>query len=191
MPPTVNSQNQNWSIPVWIASRSYFTGTEKARTIITNSKWWMHLVLTELSSDLWSILPKQFNLESLHKPLATLGIDLTDGEHRQEVESFLQTLWQDGVLVTDSESNPKPSLTVSDYQEEARHISSVAAMFNDGLANEGILASAFFELTYRCNQHCVHCFNPRSTCDHSKELTTDEIVSTLAELESMGTYNIN
>ena len=186
----MSSSHHHWSIPVWITSRSYFTGTEKARTIITNSKWWMHLVLTELSSDLWSILPKQFNLESLRQPLENIGIDLNDDEHRQEVEAFLHTLWQDGVLVTDSETNPVPNRTESSYREEGNPISSVAAMFNDGLANEGILASAFFELTYRCHQRCVHCFNPRSTFDESKELTTDEIIATLAELEAMGTYHV-
>jgi sulfatase maturation enzyme AslB (radical SAM superfamily) len=184
----MNASNQYWSIPVWITSRSYFAGTEKARTIITNSKWWMHLVLVEISSDLWSVLPKRFNLESLRQPLENIGIDLNDTDHRQEVEAFLLTLQQDGVLVTDSEPNPAPSRILSDYLEESRQVSSVAAIFNEGLANEGILASAFFELTYRCNQNCVHCFNPRSTFDHSKDLTTDEIIATLAELEAMGTY---
>jgi len=184
----MNSSNQYWSIPCWIASRSYFTGTEKARTIITNSKWWMHLVLTDISSDLWSILPQRFNLESLRQPLETIGIDLNDTEHRQEVEAFLQTLWQDGVLVTDSATNPEPNRTMSSYQEEARQIASISAAFHEGLANIGILASAFFELTYRCNERCVHCFNPRSTLDHSKELTTSEIITTLVELEAMGTY---
>ena len=184
----MNFTNQRWSIPVWIASRSYFTGTDKARTIITNSKWWMHLVLTELSSDLWSVLPKRFDLESLRQPLETIGIDLDDAEHRQEVEAFLQILRQDGVLVTDSETTPEPNRDQSGYNEESRHISSVAAAFNDGLVEEGILASAFFELTYRCNQRCVHCFNPRSTFAPSTELTTDEIIATLAELEAMGAY---
>ena len=186
----MNISNQTWSIPAWIASRSYFVGTEKARTIIINSKWWMHLMLTELSSDLWSVLPPRFHLESLCEPLETIGIDLNDAEHRQEVKAFLETLRQDGVLVTDSEPNPEPKRILSDYLEEARQISSVSAMFNEGIANEGILASAFFELTYRCNQRCVHCFNPRSMFDHSKDLTTDEVIAVLAELEAMGTYNI-
>jgi len=131
---TMNSSSRHWSIPVWIASRSYFTGTEKARTIITNAKWWMHLVLTELSSDLWSILPKRFNLESLRQPLTNIGIDLNDEEHRQEVEAFLQTLWQDGVLVIDSVTNPEPNL--SNYQEESLQISSIAATFQEDLAGK-------------------------------------------------------
>ena len=186
----MNFTNQYWSIPVWITSRSYFTGTEKARTIITNSKWRMHLVLTELSSDMWNALPQRFCLESLRHPLETLGIDLDDSEHRQEIDAFLHTLWQDGVLVTDSTTNPEPNHTILDNQVGSDLISSVAATFNEGLAKEGILPSALFELTYRCNEFCVHCFNPRLTFDHSKELTTDEITATLAELEAMGTYSV-
>jgi len=186
----MTSSSQPWSIPAWITSRSYFTGTEKARTIITNSKWWMHLVLTDLSSDMWSKLPKRFSLESLRQPLETIGIDLSDTEHRQEVKAFLQTLWQDGVLVSDSKRNPEPNRTVVAPQEEAKQISSVVVTFNEGLTNEGLLASAFCELTYRCNQSCVHCFNPRSTFDNSKELTTDEILATLAELEALGVYYV-
>ena len=94
----------------------------------------MHLVLTELSSDLWSILPKRFNLESLRQPLTNIGIDLNDEEHRQEVEAFLQTLWQDGVLVIDSVTNPEPNL--SNYQEESLQISSIAATFQEDLAGK-------------------------------------------------------
>lgn len=76
-----------WSIPAWIAYRSYFTGTEKARTIITNSRWATYLVLEELSSDMWSKLPERFTLQTLKEPLADIGIDLEDAEHLEEVEN--------------------------------------------------------------------------------------------------------
>jgi sulfatase maturation enzyme AslB (radical SAM superfamily) len=182
--------NRSWSVPAWITSRSYFTGTDKARTIITNSKWSMYLVLEEISSDLWSVLPRHFQIESLQEPLHDIGIDLNDPDHRQEVESFLHTLWQDGVLVNDSEVSPEPTPLKTESLEDSRQFSSVAAVFNEGLANEGILSSVFIELTYRCNESCIHCFNPRSTYDPSTDLSTEEILKTLAELEEMGTYNI-
>lgn len=184
-------KNKQWSIPEWISSRSYFVGTDNAKTIISNSRWWTHHVLEGLSSDFWTLLPKQFCIESLRKPFAEIGIDLEDSEHCEEIEGFLQTLRQDGILVDVNSENPKPNRKRFDGEmKEKEELYSVAAEFNEGLSKQGILSTAFFELTYRCNERCVHCFNPRSSFDHCNDLSTDEVLGILHELESMGTYHI-
>lgn len=182
--------NEHWSKPVWITSRSYFSNAEKAKTIITNSKWWTHHVLEGLSSDLWARLPSQFHIESLRKSFEEIGINLDDPEHCNEIEGFLKTLHQDGILIKEFSANPEPIRTRTNERSETEQISSVAAEFNEGLSRDGILSSTFFELTYRCNERCVHCFNPRSMFDHSKDLTTDEVFQILRELESMGAYSV-
>jgi radical SAM protein with 4Fe4S-binding SPASM domain len=181
-----------WSIPPWIASRSYFTGTEKARTIITNSRWREHLVLEDLSSDMWSVLPESFTVASLAKPLAAIGIDLDDAEHLEEVENFLESLWAEGCLVLEGTDNPLPPKIAkeSQYQSAANITPNVANSFNVSLMNEGFLAAAMIELTFRCNEKCIHCFNPRSKYDASTDLTTDEVLKLINDLYVAGIYDI-
>jgi len=187
----MNVSNQQWLIPGWIASRSYFHGTEKARTIITNSRWATHLVLEELSSDMWSKLPERFTLQTLKAPLAEIEIDLDEPEHLEEVENFLESLRQEGCLVLEGAENPQPvkkKLT----PEELRQITPVQSRFNVGLNKEGILPTVGIELTYRCNEKCVHCFNPKyhGGCVSDGELTTAEIKALLHEMYEMGVYSV-
>ena len=192
----MNFLNQYWSIPIWITSRSYFTGTEKARTIITNARWATHIVLEELSSDMWNTLPERFTLQTLKKPLAEIGIDIDAAEHLEEVENFLESLRQEGCLVLENAENPQPVKTKL-TPDELREITPVKSRFNVGLNKEGILPNVGIELTYRCNEKCVHCFNPRykekydATCDvPNEELTTAEIKNLLNEMYEMGVYSV-
>ena len=71
------------------------------------------------------------------------------------------------------------------------NVTSVEADFNDWLSDQGLLPSAFIELTYRCNQNCVHCFNPGATHGLGKraaqgtdKLTTREVAA-LADLADL------
>ena len=192
----MNFQHQHWSIPQWIAFRSYFSATEKSRTIITNSRWATHLVLEELSSDMWDKLPERFTLQTLKTPLAEIGIDLDDSEHLNEVENFLETLRNDGCLICEGLENPEPT-KIKLTQEELREIPPVKSRFNVGLNREGILPTVGFELTYRCNEKCVHCFNPKYNKDNdtangafNNELTTAEIIKLLNEMYEMGVYSV-
>lgn len=183
--------NQNWSVPAWIASRSYFTGTEKARTIITNSKWGEYLVLEDLSSDMWEILPEHFTLETLKEPLATIGIDLDDSEHRAEVENFLESLRQSEGLVLDGVENLQKPATDNSIRQEIRQIPQIKAAFDEQLSNDGILASLNIELTYRCCEKCVHCFNPKGHNTSSNELTTAQWKILLNEAAEMGVSSVS
>jgi hypothetical protein len=124
---------QHWSIPPWITSRSYFTGTEKSRTILTNSRWATHLVLEDLSSDMWSKLSERFTLGSLKVPLAEIGIDIEDAEHLKEIENFLGSLRQEGCLVLEGAENFQPPQWTLAHQEQMKQMLSVAA--KDSCAN--------------------------------------------------------
>jgi MoaA/NifB/PqqE/SkfB family radical SAM enzyme len=152
----------------------------------------MHFVLEELSSDMWSILPQRFTLEVLRQPLAGIGIDLNDAEHRGEVENFLESLRQDGCLVLEGSENPQPPKIAKEYQYQSRAnvTPNVANSFNLFLANEGLLAEAMIELTFRCNEKCVHCFNPRQQYDASTDLTSEEIRKVITDLYESGIYSI-
>lgn len=52
------------------------------------------------------------------------------------------------------------------------------------MADHHILYSLVLELTYRCNERCVHCYLPSDT--HLSELSTKQIESLLGEFRSLG-----
>jgi radical SAM protein with 4Fe4S-binding SPASM domain len=182
----------NWQIPSYVFSRSYFEGTEKSRTVITNTLWITHHILEGVSSDVWSILPKSFTLDSLRPRWTEIDIDIDDKDHRVEIENFLHALRQDGLIQIIGEENPRPSPIIQDEREylDRSHIPYVAAKFNKGLVAEGLLPCALIELTYRCNERCVHCFNPKSSYNPTNELTTGEIIAVINDLYEVGINNI-
>ena len=190
----------NWEIPAWVSSRSYGLGTASARSILTNARWWSNLVLADDSADLWAALPQRFSLEDLATHIRPLGIDLGDAEVKSEVRNFLETLHSEGVLCLTGGNNPQPDHRDDRGQSAVNktwNLTSVEMDFNDWLSEQRILSSAFIELTYRCNQRCVHCFNPGAAhypteraCRGTDELTTQELCGLLADLADLGVYTI-
>lgn len=181
-----------WQIPPWVSSRSYALGTPSARSILTNARWWTNIVLADTSADLWAALPQRFSLEELAERTKGIGIDLGDADTRSEVQTFLKTLYDDGLVCLTNGYNPQPDHRADRGQsgiDKTWNITSVEMDFNDWLADQNILPSAFIELTYRCNQRCVHCFNPGAAhCPN--ELTTEELSILLEELAAMGVYTV-
>ena len=64
-------------------------------------------------------------------------------------------------------------------------------------ADNGILFSAFIETNYRCNERCVHCFNPGAAHqDHERpkrnrdELSLDELRQQIDQLYDLGVFRI-
>ena len=48
---------------------------------------------------------------------------------------------------------------------------------------------AYFELTYKCNHRCVHCYNAEDK--DKKELSTEEVFSIIDQLFDMGTIHVS
>jgi radical SAM protein with 4Fe4S-binding SPASM domain len=179
-----------YRIPPYIASRSYFAGTDKSCTIITNSYWFTNLILEDTSSDLWSILPRKFTFDALRSLLPTVNIAPDDEDNLTAIRDFLETLRAEGAVQVEGSENPKPIRTVL-KNRKARSINvGKVAEFHTKLTEAGLLATGFIELTYRCNEKCVHCLNPRIQYDDSMDLTTAEMIKVINDLYTAGIYDI-
>jgi radical SAM protein with 4Fe4S-binding SPASM domain len=166
--------------------------------MLTNSRWWTNIVLEGGSAELWHLFPARFSLADLASRASSIGIDMEDAETRAEVLGFLGTLHSEGLLSSATLPNPKPdpSSTIAGFRTGAAS-NSVEADFYDWLSDRGVLPSALIELTYRCNQRCVHCFNPGAARSPSEmprrsadELTTEEIGRVLVDLAEMGVFTL-
>jgi radical SAM protein with 4Fe4S-binding SPASM domain len=188
-----------WEVPPWVSSRSYALGTPLARSIVTNARWWSNIVLDGMSVELWAALPRRFCFEDLAERLHTIGMDIWEADARSEVRGFLETLRGEGLLTITGSENPQPNYATQNEGMSGgiRQLTSVEMDFNDWLLKQGKLPSAFIELTYRCNQRCVHCFNPGAAHTpneqpdrNTNELTTKKVLGVLADLADLGVYTL-
>lgn len=184
---------KKYIIPDWVFSRTYAVNTAESKSIITNTRWATHYVLEDISSDLWNVLPKRvpFSLEELNETFRSMNIDTNDLEVLQTLESFLKELQANGILQFLGENNPLPPPICQDekYYLEHGNVPFVAATFNKYLVKLGFLPCALIELTYSCNENCVHCFNPKNG-SKSDDLSTDEVIHLINDLYEAGINNI-
>lgn len=178
--------------PAWVFSRTYDFGQKCSKTLITNTNWCADYVLDEMSSDIWHILPATFTLESLYDKLFEIGVDLKNDMHRESVYGFLMQLQQNGLLLrADGQNPPKPDTSAEQaYYLQHNEIPYVTAKFNKYLRSKNMLSSVLIELTYSCNENCVHCFNPKSTYDPSENISTEDVISAIHSLYAVGINNI-
>jgi MoaA/NifB/PqqE/SkfB family radical SAM enzyme len=185
-----------WHIPKWMSSRCYYIGTDAATAMLTNTRSWTNVVLDGTSANVWHSLPPRFAVSDLTDALRPIGIDMSDADSREEVVGFLATLHAEGLLSCETMANATPpSASGNSISADGAAANSVEAEFYDWLSDRGILPSALIELTYRCNQRCVHCFNPGAAhapgekpCRDGDELSTAEVCRLLDELAEMGAF---
>jgi radical SAM protein with 4Fe4S-binding SPASM domain len=69
--------------------------------------------------------------------------------------------------------------------------------FQDWALSKGFLWSASWEITYRCNEACVHCFNPGAShadgqraMRKTSQLTRDQWLKMLLEMKEIGVFRL-
>ena len=201
-PPTTEQVlNKSWSIPSWVSARSYADNTPAARTILTNACRWTNIVLAGLSADLWNLLPARFSLGHLANDLRGLGVDLSAPNARAEVLDFLKSLRSEGLLKLEGSDAPPPGPSPDEFRMDRAggfvSPSSVEMQFNEWLIPRKLLPTALIELTYGCNQRCIHCFNPgaphgtgKRSARETRELSTAEVFVLLDEMVEIGVYSV-
>lgn len=173
------------------AWRSWQT-QEEQRTLLLNQQRREFLLLEGLSSQLWHALYDQrHELPSIAKEL-NLSLD--------DIQAFLNELTEEGLLSTSSSALSKSALPTL---PEAIDNSSISVQ--DDLEKEcliwaekhGFIYTAHWEVTYRCNEICVHCYNPGAAHAPSEtpqrqtdELSTDEARAMLDQLAELGVFRL-
>ncbi len=92
-------------------------------------------------------------------------------EVRRDTADFLQTLRNDGIL--NSPPEEKPSRMPEDY-------------VTDYCWSRHRLSTVLLELTYRCNERCVHCYTCDAPKEQAGEMTLQEYIRLMDELRDMG-----
>ncbi len=199
-----NTLEKNFAIPPWISCRSYIVNETSGYTIISHQLDHKITLLKDASAVLWSKFEGQ--CFSRADALAYLG-EIGSADPEEDLDSFLTTLTDQQLLVDETTSNcPLPLQPPA--PEQSAYSSSIGPVFNeedkaleDEVANfaeeHGFLFSAFWEVTNRCNEKCIHCFNPGAPhAEHEKgnrsteELNTQEGLALIQSFYDAGAYRL-
>ncbi len=143
-----------------VDTRRDYVFNEIVKDILDNLK-------TETSFDILLV-----NLQSMYN---LTDVDATDFQN--DIASFLNTLVQDGIVIDcDAKTAERANVLIPEQ-------------FREKCAENHQLWSVGLEITYRCNEKCIHCYvdNPINA---KEELTYEEYQQILDTIQSMGCMHV-
>lgn len=178
-----------YRVAKWIAHQTYIVDGQAKRTLIYNERDREYLILEEASAVVWNTIA-QADRKVGAELLSRLNIPV------EELDNFLSELNYVGALVSDITATAPTSLlnteTVSTVSDDGK----LERDFSDWAFANGFLFTAHFEITYRCNERCVHCFNPGAAYGiqqpkrERSELTTSECFALIDDLQAVGVFDL-
>ena len=173
--------NNTINLPKWISTRTYYFGTEKSRTYINNEKSHKYIQLDGLSSDFWFLLSSDDE--------GSFYDFLENNNLKEETDVFIEQLSSQGLIQIESEITNDLVYNKTDEDdscddEDRKFIEER----NDWLMDNNFMCSLFFELTYRCNLKCIHCYNPKNISN--VEIPFEKAKEIIDEAYDLGVYSI-
>lgn len=174
----------NLIVPIWVSCRTYKYGQKDSRTYISNEKKHMYLQLDGLASDMWYMLVEKYSSEDFEKWAITNGVI-------EQVDEFIEQLIEQGLILSNqnevvytTEVLRNESVDEWNGDEDNSFISDMQSW----LIENNFLFSLFFELTYKCNLKCVHCYNPKDMS--SVEIEFEKCKQIIDEAYELGCFKM-
>ena len=176
----------------WTAWRSYLSFDGEAKSIISNEKSHQKVFLDDESSLLWAQIEKGVTYTSLRERAVELGLG-------DDLDTFLDELYSLELLCNenDVDLNVKPDLVPAPQSMEDAENTEPEREFQNWVMAQGFMFHTHWELTYRCNERCVHCYNPGAahTKDekpqrNNKELSTQQVFTSLESFAKGGVFGL-
>jgi len=174
----------------WICFRTWVAADGERRSMISNERDHRLAVLDGASSELWALIERGSTLSTLIRHAERL--DVSD-----EVDEFLSLLDSQGFLSGRNDQDQRASPAPPPQQLESAQNTNVEHDMMRWVAEKGYLFGVHWEVTYRCNERCVHCYNPGAAHNpHEKperetdELTPAEALTLLDDLRDAGVFRL-
>lgn len=162
----------------------YRTASE-SRCFISNERRRTYLLLTDVSAELFNAITQGITPTELQQYAAQLQVD-------DELDAFITSLEEEALLNTSADIDVA---TISTYSQTTEDLDIEQEMIT-WAGNNGFLYGCHLDLTYRCNQACLHCYNPEAPLrrtggfNFAAELKTTEIITLLDQLVQLGVFRI-
>ena len=181
-------------IAPWVAHRTYNPKNKSPfKTLIFNNLEHEYMVLDGPSSEIWLAIENENTSNQLIELSSNLGV-------QDDLEDFIELLISANLIIDTSKNDllPKNAIKKSSIKnlEDSKNFQTEKEQ-QQWVAKNGFLYAAHWEITFRCNESCVHCYNPGAV--HSKseksdrqrdELTTIEAYKLLSELKEAGVFRL-
>lgn len=176
------------------AWRTYFPYTDDSRTFLCNESDHEFLLLEELSSDIWHMISTD-NTEAQWQEFLSQNDISTD-----ELNDFIQELADSGLISSANHiknTNNQPTITSNAENSETTSANTLESEMKNWVESKGLIYAVHWEMTYRCNEVCIHCYNPGAAHEiHEKpqrntdELTTQEALHLLEIMAEQGVMRL-
>lgn len=179
----------------WMCFRTWRTPDGEVLSMLTDERDHQVATLDGPSASLWSEIENGASLDVLRARALQLGVF-------DQLNGFLAMLRERGFTATigsgtapefEVRASPAPSpqrLEDGENREVERDVI-------QWVTERGFLYSVHWEVTYRCNERCVHCYNPgaaHAPGEHARretdELTTAEALTLLDDLREAGVLRL-
>ncbi len=148
-------------------------------TYLRNVNDFKDYLFNEIVFDILDFIKKssECNLEKLCKHLMTIYDIENENEFKNDIFLFVQELYEYGIIINNEIDSETHELPISDLVAEER-------------ANNMQLNTVALELTYRCNEKCIHCYVDDCPITSEDELSFEEYKSVLFQLKELGCINL-
>lgn len=182
----------------WMCFRTWRSSTGDCLSMLTNERDHEMATLDGPSAELWAQIEEGIGLDELRAHASRLQVD-------EEFHDFLTMLHERGFITSCARGTEIDDHTVPVRAAPAPTPQPLELGENGDVEREviqwvtqnGLLFSAHWEVTYRCNERCVHCYNPGAAhtpterpSRETDELSTDEALSLLDDLRAAGVLRL-
>ena len=187
-------------LPEWMAGRY---NKEERLAIIFNNLAGETYLFEEDTADLMELLLEQ----EYNQAFSAARLADRLGCSEEDLDPFLDELAEQRILVKEIPSlddmaalRNKVSEAKKEFLKESKGTEKLQSVFElvdteyrDRIEKHSVPSSVSIELTYGCNEMCVHCYNPNSSRENcvvkkvaDDELATEDYFSVLDQLADMG-----
>ena len=170
------------ALPAWISYHTYFFGKPESRTYIENTKKHTYIQLDGISSDLWKLICDKVGDNQILSFAKENAIE-------DQLDDFISVLMEQELLIAASENTSEASCDpLPSSQELADEETAFIEEMKSWLFANNFMFSLFFELTYKCNLKCIHCYNPKHM--NAVEIDFDLAKKAIDDAYELGCFRI-
>ena len=168
---------------VYILQQSVFFTAFRNWVFVRNVDTRKNYLLSGSAYEILSILRTPHDISSLIAQLKKKFIVDDNGKFTSDVCLFVSSLSRERLVQDLGDADAE-----ADIEKKQQNIE---ATVRQQAMNDHRLLSVSLELTYRCNEHCVHCYlDDPSEIRKAKELSADNWIRVIDECASIGCMNV-
>ncbi|WP_419804760.1 radical SAM protein [Terriglobus sp.] len=176
----------------WMCWRSYTASDLTNRSVLQSEKTHVFALLEDRASMIWQLIEARCTYGDLIAKCQTEEWNLA------ELASFIAELGEAEFIVTDRAFRfEQPEATPTPQRLEFAENTDEEQSMMQWAAGQGFLWATHWEMTFRCNERCVHCYNPGAAHEQTEkpkrdreELTTQEAFALLEDLRKVGVFRL-